>query len=179
MTEIPFLIGELIFAGAWIAGRAAVFLCGKKLDIKRELLLLLIYVNYAVVIRFTFFPMELADGHVQPLLFEPDKFFPPRVNIVPFVHMFESDSTKHMLLNVIGNLTMFIPSGIALPICFKRLDSFGNVVLAGFLSSLCIEILQLPFAVRCSDVDDLILNTAGCAVGYGIYALFHWKKKKQ
>ena len=133
----------------------------------------------AVLIRFTFFPMELADGRVQPLIFEPDKLFPPRVNIVPFVHMFESDSTAHMLLNLIGNIAMFIPSGIVLPICFKRLNGFGKVVLAGFLSSLCIEVLQLPFAVRCSDVDDLILNTAGCAVGYGIYALFHRKKKKQ
>ena len=43
---------------------------------------------------------------------------------------------------------------------------------AGAGISLCIEILQLPFAVRASDIDDLILNTAGVMAGYGIYALF-------
>lgn len=43
--------------------------------------------------------------------------------------------------------------------------------MTGFLLSLSIEIIQLPFAVRASDVDDLILNTLGCMVGYGIYAL--------
>jgi len=35
--------------------------------------------------------------------------------------------------------------------------------------SLLIEILQLPFAVRATDIDDLILNTAGCMAGYGIF----------
>ncbi|MBQ2750269.1 MAG: VanZ family protein, partial [Clostridia bacterium] len=43
--------------------------------------------------------------------------------------------------------------------------------LAGFLMSLSIELLQLPFAVRASDVDDLILNSLGVVLGYGIYAL--------
>ena len=36
--------------------------------------------------------------------------------------------------------------------------------------SLCIEIIQLPFSVRASDVDDLILNVLGVAIGYGSYA---------
>ena len=35
--------------------------------------------------------------------------------------------------------------------------------------SLTIEILQLPFADRTSDVDDLILNTLGVAIGYILY----------
>jgi glycopeptide antibiotics resistance protein len=50
-------------------------------------------------------------------------------------------------------------------------------VCTGAAISLAIEILQLPFAVRTSDVDDLILNTAGCLVGYGIYALAKWIRK--
>ena len=40
---------------------------------------------------------------------------------------------------------------------------------AGF--SLLIEILQLPFFDRVSDIDDLLLNTLGFAVGYGVYRL--------
>ena len=43
-----------------------------------------------------------------------------------------------------------------------------KTVAAGALISLCIEILQLPFPSRASDIDDLILNTLGTAVGYGI-----------
>ena len=37
--------------------------------------------------------------------------------------------------------------------------------------SLLIEILQLPFFDRASDIDDLILNSVGFIVGYGIYLL--------
>jgi len=42
---------------------------------------------------------------------------------------------------------------------------------AGFGCSLCIELSQLPFSSRVSDIDDLILNTLGFALGYGIYLL--------
>ena len=58
-----------------------------------------------------------------------------------------------------------------LPVVYKKLDSFGKVIAAGAFISLCIESLQLPFASRASDIDDLILNTFGVAVGYGIYAV--------
>jgi glycopeptide antibiotics resistance protein len=64
---------------------------------------------------------------------------------------------------------MFIPSGIVLPVIYKKLDRFGKVVSVGALISLCIEILQLPFPSRASDVNDLILNALGVAVGCGIY----------
>ena len=67
-------------------------------------------------------------------------------------------------------ITMFIPSWIVLPIIYKMLNSFWKVLAAGAMISICIEIIQLPFSVRVSDVDDLILNALGVAIGYGIYA---------
>ena len=73
-----------------------------------------------------------------------------------------------MIWNVAGNAAMFIPGGIVLPIVYRQLNGFGKTVAAGALISLCIEILQLPFPSRASDIDDLILNTLGTAVGYGI-----------
>ena len=97
--------------------------------------------------------------------------FPFRVNLFPLVNLFDYDNKRDLLLNVIGNVAMFIPSGIVLPIIYKRLDSFVKVILVGGGISLCIEIIQLPFSVRASDVDDLILNTFGVIIGYGIYAL--------
>jgi glycopeptide antibiotics resistance protein len=65
---------------------------------------------------------------------------------------------------------MFIPTGIVLPIVYRRLNSLWKAAAAGAFISLCTEILQLPFPSRASDVDDLILNTLGVVVGYGIYA---------
>ena len=99
-----------------------------------------------------------------------DRSIPFRVNLIPLVHLFDYDSARNIIWNVVGNMVMFIPSGIILPVVYKKLNSFNKVVAAGAFISLCIEILQLPFASRATDIDDLILNTLGVAVGYGIYA---------
>jgi len=47
------------------------------------------------------------------------------------------------------------------------------------LLSLCIEVLQLPFFDRVTDVDDLILNSLGFIIGYGIYAIVKGIKKRK
>ncbi len=143
----------------------------KHIDWKREAFLLLIYINFSVIIRFTFFPMSKVDGRIQPLIFDIATAFPFRVNLIPFVNLFDYDNKRDLLLNVIGNVAMFIPSGIVLPIVYKRLDTFGRVLVAGAGISLCIEIIQLPFRVRATDIDDLVLNTVGVIVGYGLYSL--------
>ena len=93
------------------------------------------------------------------------------------MNLFDYDNKRDLLLNVIGNVAMFIPSGIVLPIIYKRLDSFIKVILVGGGISLCIEMIQLPFRVRASDIDDLILNTVGVMLGYGIYALVRCLKR--
>ncbi|MCR5539708.1 MAG: VanZ family protein [Ruminococcus sp.] len=172
MIYIPFIPTEIVFAAVWVIIRAVLALKNKKLHIKRELMLLLMYVNLAVLLRITFFPMQTNNGRVLPLEFDTANIFPLRINIIPFVNILDYIDPADILLNIPGNVMMFIPSGIILPILYKRLNSFWKVTAAGAGMSLCIEILQLPFAVRASDVDDLILNTAGAMAGYGIYALF-------
>lgn len=76
---------------------------------------------------------------------------------------------RGMIFNVFGNIGIFIPVGIFIPALFKT--NFSQTVLRGFFISLIIETVQLPLP-RTSDVDDLILNTAGAAIGYGIYYLY-------
>ena len=177
MAQIPFLFLEVVFAAVWLAIRAIVWAKQRRIDWKREAVLLLMYINLAVIIRFTFFPMAKAEGRVQPLVFDIAKAFPFRVNLLPLVKLFDYDSKGDLLVNVIGNVAMFIPSGIVLPIIYKRLDTFGKVLLAGGGISLCIEIIQLPFYVRATDIDDLLLNTAGVIIGYGIYAWIRQVKR--
>jgi glycopeptide antibiotics resistance protein len=177
MIEIPFIFLEIVFTAIWIINRIRIWISQKQIDWKQEAVLLLMYINLAVIIRFTFFPMFKVDGRVQPLIFDTATAFPFRVNLFPLVNLFDYDSKRDLLLNVIGNVAMFIPSGIVLPIIYKRLDTFVKVLLAGGGISLCIEIIQLPFSVRATDIDDLILNTVGVIVGYGIYALIRYIRR--
>ena len=176
-VEISFLAGELFFTAIWLTVRIIVWISHKKIDIKREAMLLLMYVNLAVIIRFVFYPMATVNGHVQPLVFDPNAILPLKVNFVPYIRLSDYAYKKDLLVNLIGNIALFIPTGIILPILYKRLNNFIKVVAVGALISLCIEILQLPFSARFSDIDDLILNTVGVAVGYGIYAIVKLLRK--
>lgn len=168
--EISFLTAELIYTGIWLLARIIVWIRQGHVNLKREAVLLLMYINLAVILRFVLFPRDLAGGHIQPLVFDKAAVFPLRVNIVPLVRLFDYDNARDIIWNVAGNAVMFIPSGIVLPVVYRKLNSFPKVIAAGAFISLCTEILQLPFPSRASDIDDLILNTLGVAVGYGIYA---------
>ena len=171
MIKISFVTFELLFTAVWLAVRMVVWIRQKRIIWKREALLLLMYLNLAVIIRFSFFPRDLVNGHIQPLVFDAKAAFPFRINFVPFVNLLQYDSVRDMIWNIVGNTAMFIPTGIILPIVYKRPDHFGKVIAAGAFISLCIELIQLPFADRVMDIDDLILNTLGVAIGYGIYSL--------
>ena len=76
-------------------------------------------------------------------------------------------------MGVVEYLTprLFVPLGIVWPTVFKKLNTPGKVITAGVGVSLTVEILQLPFFNRATDVDDLILNSTGFVIGYGIYLL--------
>ena len=161
----------------WILVRAAVCLRQRKFSLKRELQLLLVYICVVVVTRFTFFPFSKVDGQVQPLLFDASRIFPPRINLLPVVYLFDYPIFREALINFIGNTAMFIPLGIVWPSVFKKLDTHGKVIAAGVGYSLLIEIFQLPFFDRVSDIDDLLLNSLGFLMGYGIYLLVRTLKR--
>ena len=171
MFALSLNAGICIVMIGWIIFRVLANRKTKSFNWKNEAIQLLFLINLLVIYRMTFHPFEKVDGQVQPLLFDIATVWPFRMNLVPFVNMLDYDSKRDLLLNIIGNSTMFIPTGIMTPLIYKHMDSFKKVTLTGFLISLTIEIIQLPFAVRATDVDDLILNTIGCMAGYGIYWL--------
>lgn len=152
---------------AWIATRAICGIKSMKLDWKYEAKLLTVYICLVVIARIVYFPMRLVEGRIASLVLDVDKIFPLWINLIPIVHLF--DVYDGWLINIIGNVTIFIPVGLVWPFCFKKLDSLGRTVLAGAGFPLLIEITQLPFYDRCSDVDDLILNTTGILIGALIY----------
>lgn len=170
MTEIKF--GQMIIAITlvWVIIRSLANIKNikkKNVSWKREAQLLLVYVCIVVISRIVNFPMHHVDGHIGTMKFDAARAIPPRVNLIPFVHMI--DVYDGWLVNIIGNVAMFIPVGIVWPVCFKKLDSIAKTILAGAGFSLFIEITQLPFFERCSDIDDLLLNTLGAAIGAVIY----------
>jgi glycopeptide antibiotics resistance protein len=90
---------------------------------------------------------------------------------VPFVSLWKiyQNSVSYFLYLFLGNLVWFVPFGILLPILTK---SRARTIFYCFLLSLLIETLQYVFGTGVSEVEDLILNTLGGAIGYGIFKIF-------
>ncbi|MDO4267177.1 MAG: VanZ family protein [Eubacteriales bacterium] len=75
------------------------------------------------------------------------------------------------LMNVFGNVIAFMPCGFFLPIVSRRSRRWYNTILLSFSLSLCVETAQLIWRVGSFDVDDLLLNTLGGALGYICYRI--------
>ena len=178
MIQISYRAMVLLISVIWCLVRAVCAIKNKRVNWLREIQLLFVYICLVVVARFTFFPFSTVNGKIQPLIFESAKAFPFRVNWIPFVHLFDYPEIRDILINVIGNTAMFIPLGIVWPSVYKDLNRHWKVISAGASCSLVIEILQLPFYDRVSDIDDLLLNTLGFILGYLIYLSVKRLKKK-
>ncbi len=171
MISISYTTMVILITILWIINRINIYRKTHFLSWKWEAQLILVYICLIVITRFTFCPFGKVEGKIQPLLFYPDNCFPFRINWIPFANLFDYPDKRDILLNLIGNTAMFIPVGIVWPFVFKQLDKPWKVISAGVGFSLFIEILQLPFYDRVSDIDDLILNSIGFLTGYGIYLL--------
>ena len=72
------------------------------------------------------------------------------------------------LVNLVGNVVIFIPFGFFEPIASRQRSFFGTVF-DGLLVSMLVEMFQLISKVGRFDVDDLLLNTFGVLIGYLIF----------
>jgi glycopeptide antibiotics resistance protein len=79
----------------------------------------------------------------------------------------DGDRALATLAGAAGNVALFLPLGFLLPLLAPRLDRLGRTVAAGFLLSAAIELSQVAFpGVRRADVNDVLMNTLGTALGF-------------
>lgn len=69
------------------------------------------------------------------------------------------------VLNILGNIMLFMPIGFLLPLTKKPFEKFYGTVLFAIAFSLIIETAQY-FIGRGTDIDDLMMNTLGAILGY-------------
>ena len=83
-----------------------------------------------------------------------------------------------VVTNLFGNVIGFLPFGFILPVILDKMRSGWLIVLAGFGLSVTVEVIQLITKVGCFDVDDMILNTAGAALGYLLFVICDHLRRK-
>lgn len=85
-------------------------------------------------------------------------------------HPFWSYDRPELLVENIMNVVVFISVGLLLGIAFKQM-TWWKVLLIGCGISVTIEALQFFFMRGFSEVDDVMHNTLGCLLGYGIITI--------
>lgn len=123
--------------------------------------------------------------YVSPLeLFDQSRPVIRGVNLIPFheIGQYLSGSANVsrtvVMNNILGNIVIFTPLGLYLPLLIKNNSVIKNVY-AVALISLAIEIIQFVFAIGISDIDDIILNTVGGTLGIAIFSLLSfWIKDR-
>jgi len=77
----------------------------------------------------------------------------------------------------IMNVVVFIPVGLLLGMAFKQM-TWWKSILIGLCISASIESLQFYFMKGFSELDDVMHNTLGCMIGFGIFALGRYGYKR-
>jgi glycopeptide antibiotics resistance protein len=67
-------------------------------------------------------------------------------------------------IDLFGNIILFVPFAFFLVFIF-HIKSLRRIMLIAFLTSISIELIQLIFSIGVADIDDIILNIAGAALG--------------
>ena len=100
-----------------------------------------------------------------------------RYNLTPFAEINryltykESFTFENLITNLAGNILVFAPLGILVPVMRRKKTGFFYVFFLTLFFSLFIETVQLFTKVGVFDVDDLIMNTVGGVVGYIIFCI--------
>lgn len=84
-----------------------------------------------------------------------------QINLIPFSN--EIDAAAYLL-----NILLFIPLGFFMSFLCGKIKKYSHMLGIGFAFSVFIEASQL-LNNRRSDIDDIILNTLGAAVGFALY----------
>ncbi len=142
---------------------------------KKNKLLKASFAVYVLLMLWLLFGQRLGytkDGTYSEMLLA-------NVNLVPFhtVGLFvrsllRSENPallRHAVINLAGNVVMFVPLGFFIPAVFVKLRSLWKTMLFSAAVMTVVEIIQLFTLLGSCDIDDLILNLLGAFIGFLLY----------
>jgi len=155
----------------WLLAFTAIYIPARMLTLKRpsrlsrEAELWLLWATAVAILSSTL----SSDGTITGFVVSPQfaassayyNFIPGRI----FRRLLSTEGAAFwdfLLVNIVGNVAIFIPFGFAVRLVSRRGIIFSTA--AGAALSLFVEICQIPMP-RYTDVDDLLLNTAGALIG--------------
>lgn len=141
----------------------------------RLLTCLFLIIYLAVLMYVCFFSERYGRGAVSEHY---------RYNLIPFkeIRRFftyrDILGAKAFVMNMFGNVFVFMPFGFMTAVMSSKFRSFIRAAAVTLVLSMMIETVQLVCRVGTFDVDDLILNTFGGWLGYAVFSFADWLRHK-
>lgn len=166
-------VATILLVGLIWLGIVAFLKLNKRKDLAYLLFFTIFYIYLYKVLDYTLLQFQslLLLQHFLPNLMLNGVEAGRSLNLIPLVTLTLED-VKTSLLNIL----MMMPFGFGLP--FITNFRFKKVVMAGLLLSIAIEFLQLMTGFmanttfRIADINDLVFNTVGVAIGYIVFVGF-------
>lgn len=169
----------VIFGYSASAVRASVTAGNKRRKLIKDTLICIFVFYIMVLVDFTLIDDSLGRNIFNIYNWSReafDNYLKNNINLIPFatvrlfINAIKNDAlpVSAVLENLLGNLAAFMPLPFFLVLLFKYFSKWHRVFIAVLLSVILVETLQFVFLTGSSDIDDVILNTGGAMLMYGI-----------
>ena len=91
-------------------------------------------------------------------------------DLIPFNYRGEGEYKLKLIMDTVLNCFVFAPLGVTLCYVFKKVNVWRNAAIC-LAFSVGVELLQLATILGNPATEDLITNTVGCFIGFGLYHL--------
>lgn len=85
-------------------------------------------------------------------------------------------SIERILVNLLGNIFIFMPMAYFLPLYFKKKRKWYVFFITIACMVMCVEVIQVFLKSGAGDIDDWFLNVIGAILFYGVLKLFPIQK---
>lgn len=141
---------------------------------KFKIILYLVFLAYlAVLVKLVFFKYPL------PMTLEALRGNGPdfQANLAPgrtiMIYLRGAPTTRIAAQNILGNILLFMPLGLLLPLLKPGISKWVRIALAAAVLALVLELLQARLGLGSFDIDDIILNTLGAALGCALFRMLN------
>ena len=128
-----------------------------------------VFALYCIILIYVLFLSRGSRSHYPyAQYFRQFTNFIPFKTIIEYIQRYRNGFYNLSIVNLLGNLLLFLPMGMVLPCLFKKLDRFWKVIVYVLIIVVTVEVTQGILRVGSIDIDDVIFNVGGAMIGYGI-----------
>jgi glycopeptide antibiotics resistance protein len=88
-----------------------------------------------------------------------------------YIGIISGEGRLTAVINLFGNIVVFMPVGILLPCICKKADSYAAMLITAITLPVIVETVQYYTRTGVADVDDVLLNFIGIILGFLLYRM--------